>query len=139
MLVCGHGNRDSRCGVLGPVLGDEFSDKLQDAGVTVLSNDSSAGQTDGTSPRWKADGASAGLSAKVAMISHIGGHKFAGNVIVYVPPSWAPHPLAGYGVWYGRIRPEMVEGLVRETVMGGRVVRNAFRGAVRKGGEIVLL
>ena len=78
----------------------------------------------------------AGMSARVALVSHIGGHKFAGNVIVYVPPGWAAGggELAGRGIWYGRVEPRHVEGIVKETVLGGRVIRELWRGATGLGG-----
>jgi hypothetical protein len=69
------------------------------------------------------------------LISHIGGHKFAGNVIIYVPPTWDTHALRGCGIWYGRVGPEEVEGVVGETVVGGRVVGDLFRGGVGIGGR----
>lgn len=115
VLICGHGGRDVRCGILGPLLRDEFR--------TVLASNTS------------------GPLAKVGLISHIGGHKFAGNVIVYLPPGMkkggGAHPLAGCGIWYGRVEPKHVEGIVRETIFGGRVIQDMFRGGIRQGGEII--
>ena len=69
----------------------------------------------------------------VDLISHIGGHKWAGNVIVYFPREYRPvagshFPLAGRGVWYGRVGPQHVEGIVKETLLGGRVVKDLLRG-----------
>ncbi|KAG6031242.1 hypothetical protein E4U41_007644, partial [Claviceps citrina] len=74
-------------------------------------------------------------TARVGLISHIGGHKFAGNAIVYIPPGHLgpggeEHPLAGCGIWYGRVEPRHVEGLVDETVVRGRVVEDMFRGGI---------
>ncbi|MCJ1416249.1 hypothetical protein MMC32_002584 [Xylographa parallela] len=109
ILICGHGGRDQRCGVLGPLLQTEFRRALAKSG-----------------PRSEGE-------AQVALVSHIGGHKFAGNVIVYLPPGFrvegreAP-PLAGQGVWYGRVEPRHVEGIVAETVGRGRVVGEMVRG-----------
>jgi hypothetical protein len=85
--------------------------------------------------------------ANVGLISHIGGHKYAGNVIVYIPPSFADgdgsngkkHGLAGKGIWYGRIEPRHVEGIVKETVLGGRVISDHFRGGIDEGGNILRL
>ncbi|KAF2878509.1 Sucrase/ferredoxin-like-domain-containing protein [Massariosphaeria phaeospora] len=138
VLICGHGARDRRCGVLGPLLEDGFRRELARRGVR---------------------------GAEVGVVSHVGGHKFAGNVVVYVPPGWwwrgraddnsdggdggssssgnssgssggdeAPHALAGTGVWYGRVGPEHVEGIVEETVVQGRIISELFRGGVRSGG-----
>lgn len=46
------------------------------------------------------DGHGASKRALLVKVSHIGGHKFAGNMIVYSP--------SGTGVWYGRVSPEKV-------------------------------
>ena len=78
------------------------------------------------------------------MISHIGGHIFAGNVILYIPPSarlkgGEPHPLRGMGIWYGRVEPKHVEGIIAETLGEGRVVMDLFRGGVEKGKEVLRL
>ncbi|MCJ1381043.1 hypothetical protein MMC17_004152 [Xylographa soralifera] len=108
ILICGHGGRDQRCGILGPLLQAEFRRALE----------RSSSQSD--------------VASQVALVSHIGGHKFAGNVIVYLPPGFRVDgevaPLAGQGVWYGRVEPRHVEGIVAETVGRGRVVKELVRG-----------
>lgn len=106
ILVCGHGGRDQRCGILGPILQSAFRTEL----------------------------ARRGIEADVAQISHIGGHKYAGNVIVYLPPNLEGNALKGSGIWYGRVGPEQVEGVVDETVVKGRVVGELLRGGVTQGG-----
>lgn len=77
--------------------------------------------------------------ARVGLISHIGGHKFAGNVIVYIPPSFTANPLRGKGIWYGRVEPANVEGIVQKTVVEGKVIKELFRGGVGQDGEILRL
>jgi hypothetical protein len=84
------------------------------------------------------------MTARIALISHIGGHKFAGNVILYIPPSarlpggqdgdgkGEPHPLRGMGIWYGRVEPRHVQGIVEATLVGGKVVEELFRGGVER-------
>jgi leucyl-tRNA synthetase len=107
VLICGHGGRDQRCGVLGPLLQSAFRKELQRRSI----------------------------DADVGLISHIGGHKYAGNVIMYVPPSMAGNALKGAGVWYGRIGPEHVEGVVEETLVKGRVITELLRGGVMQDGR----
>ncbi|KAH3008444.1 hypothetical protein KXW60_002081 [Aspergillus fumigatus] len=89
VLICGHGGRDMRCGVMAPVLEKEFSRVLGARGFSPAGADGNP--TD--SPEH----------AKIGLISHVGGHKYAGNVIVYIPPGMkaggSPHPLAGKGIW----------------------------------------
>ncbi|KAK6411749.1 Altered inheritance of mitochondria protein 32 [Oleoguttula sp. CCFEE 5521] len=129
VLICGHGSRDSRCGTLGPLLRDEFCDQLATHTIPVLSVPPPASSPDLSTPP----------PARVGLISHIGGHKFAGNVIIYIPPSMKDHALAGKGIWYGRVGPEHVEGIVRETIVGGKVIQELFRGGIGKGAEVMRL
>jgi hypothetical protein len=109
ILICGHGGRDQRCGILGPILQSSFRAELQRRGI----------------------------EADVAQISHIGGHKYAGNIIMYLPPSLEGNALKGTGIWYGRVEPKNVEGLVEETVVKGRVVAELLRGGITvEGGNV---
>jgi hypothetical protein len=144
VLVCGHAKRDMRCGITGPILRAEFEKMLPKKGMQILK-----GPIEISTPSqehllefhqeekrdWKG-------TARVGLISHIGGHKFAGNVILYVPPGaktgvGKDHPLAGCGIWYGRVEPKHVEGIVQETVLEGKVIEDLFRGGIKKGGQIL--
>ncbi|KAL1622999.1 Altered inheritance of mitochondria protein 32 [Neofusicoccum ribis] len=118
VLICGHGGRDARCGILGPLLRDEFEEKLKAKGIDIRPQPDLAQHSK--------------LSASVGLISHIGGHKYAGNVIIYIPRTLkdAGHPLAGKGIWYGRVGPEQVEGVVEQTIVQGKVVKELFRGGI---------
>lgn len=132
VLICGHGGRDMRCGIAGPVLRKEFEDKLEGEGLRVLDGAVEIGVKD--VERLEGEAAPEKPNARVGLISHIGGHKFAGNVIIYIPPGFKsgdkPHPLAGHGIWYGRVEPKHVEGIVKETVVKGNVVADHFRGGI---------
>ncbi|EEP78256.1 hypothetical protein UREG_03101 [Uncinocarpus reesii 1704] len=121
VLICGHGHRDQRCGIMGPLLQAEFRRALKNIGFT----------TDGD----KVDGPG---HANVGLISHIGGHKYAGNVIIYLPPSMESNALSGKGIWYGRVEPKHVEGIVKETILDGRVIRDHFRGGIEESGVLRL-
>ncbi|PWY79227.1 sucrose cleavage family protein [Aspergillus heteromorphus CBS 117.55] len=130
VLICGHGGRDMRCGVMAPVLEQEFTRVLQSKGYTSDSTNPSAIDSPDR--------------AHVGLISHVGGHKYAGNVIVYIPPGMKveggdPHPLAGKGIWYGRIEPRHVQGVVEETILGGRVIADHFRGGIDSESGILRL
>ncbi|KAH8689664.1 Sucrase/ferredoxin-like-domain-containing protein [Talaromyces proteolyticus] len=141
ILICGHGGRDMRCGVMRPVLQAEFERVLRRKGFTTN------GDEDGQ--KSVVDGPT---HANLAAISHIGGHKYAGNVIIYIPPGFMttaasskstveviPSPLAGTGIWYGRVEPKHVEGIVEETIFKGNVVEDHFRGGIGMDGEIYRL
>lgn len=142
VLVCGHGGRDRRCGLFGPLLRDEFGKRLPERGVEVLEGPIEVQGEEASAVEGTASGRV--YAARVGLISHIGGHKFAGNVIVYLPPGLrtedgAAHPLAGHGVWYGRVEPRHVEGIVTETILKGRVIEELFRGGIKRDGEIIRL
>lgn len=135
ILICGHMARDRRCGVMAPVLTAEFADKLRRQNVEVL---------DDQSPPPESDNYDQAIqefrpTARIGSISHIGGHKFAGNVIVYIPPSFSNNALRGKGIWYRRVEPAHVEGIVAQTVLGGKVIRELFSGGVGQDGEILRL
>jgi hypothetical protein len=125
ILICGHGGRDQRCGVIGPVLQAEFQDQLRNAGFNV-----------GVAP---SDSQNGRARARVGLISHIGGHKFAGNVIIYIPPSLTNHSLAGNGIWYGRVTPQHIEGIVKTTICGGMIIKDMFRGGITRERDILRL
>ncbi|KAL5332349.1 Sucrase/ferredoxin-like-domain-containing protein [Aspergillus crustosus] len=132
ILICGHGGRDMRCGVMAPILEEQFRTVLESVGIfTPAGTDS--GNFDGPD------------RAHIGSISHIGGHKYAGNVIIYIPrgmkykDSSALHPLGGKGIWYGRIEPRHVEGIVKETILGGVVVKDHFRGGIDHDESILRL
>lgn len=131
VLICGHGGRDMRCGVAGPILRDEFEVKLASKGLSVQKG---AVQINPEESK-QIDGVGGGVGARVGLISHIGGHKFAGNIIVYLPPEMKTkngqkHPLAGHGIWYGRVEPKHVEGIVEQTILEGKVIEDMFRGGI---------
>jgi Sucrase/ferredoxin-like len=143
ILICGHGGRDMRCGIMRPVLQAEFERVLRGKGFTTNNDENNS--TGGAA----FDGPT---HANIASISHIGGHKYAGNVIIYIPPDFrtsassststaasAPSPLAGKGIWYGRVEPKHVEGLVEQTIFNGTVVEDHFRGGIGMDGEIYRL
>lgn len=134
VLICGHGQRDKRCGTLGPILRAEFEEKIKRQNLALL-HDAPGAQIQAVNTI--ADGYVP--PARVGLISHIGGHKWAGNVIVYIPPSFSRNPLAGKGIWYGRVRPEHVEGIVGKTILDGKVIKELFRGGIDQNRRVIRL
>lgn len=125
VLICGHMERDKRCGIYGPILLEQFNKHLPPT-----------------------------ANPTATLVSHTGGHRFAGNVIIYIPPAFlptlrrfapssivskerhlVPHKLAGSGIWYGRVEPESVEQIVNETILGGRIIGKHFRGGIDHHGR----
>lgn len=151
VLVCGHGGRDKRCGVFGPILRAEFERALPRFGVRVPHGpvrvpgaDDGAAKEELPAAEVEAEGVVPQCTARVGRISHIGGHKFAGNVILYLPPGLRDergeaHALAGHGIWYGRVEPRHVEGIIGETIRKGVVIRELFRGGITQDSNILRL
>ncbi|KAI9794276.1 MAG: hypothetical protein M1833_000419 [Piccolia ochrophora] len=156
VLICGHNTRDERCGVMGPLLQEEFTRALGRLDIPVTPEGESPTDTVNNSvnqgERLEARNASQAGSesvpgttswrARVGLVSHVGGHKYAGNVIIYIPPGYhsvmgGSHPLAGKGLWYGRVAPKHVEGIIEETVLRGRVISELFRGGVDDHGKML--
>lgn len=92
LFVCVHGERDERCGACGPPLLEALRTAVAEAGLPEV---------------------------RVRATSHVGGHKYAGNLLVY--PG---------GHWYGYLRPEDASRIVREHLVEGRVVEELHRGSM---------
>ncbi|PPQ77723.1 hypothetical protein CVT25_011158 [Psilocybe cyanescens] len=60
--------------------------------------------------------------ALILKVSHIGGHKYAGNAIIYTP--------SGSGVWYGRVTPHDVDSIVTNTIINGLILPPLLRGGL---------
>ncbi|KAI9347157.1 Sucrase/ferredoxin-like-domain-containing protein [Zopfochytrium polystomum] len=103
VFVCNHTKRDKRCGVAGPLLIDEFRTVIAEMGLED--------------------------KVKVHGVSHIGGHKYAGNVIVYAKSLGAPGASVSRGVWYGRVKTCHVQPIVKATILEGKVFGELLRGA----------
>jgi hypothetical protein len=92
VFVCVHRARDERCGSCGPPLLAALEAAVARRGLEDVT---------------------------VRATSHVGGHKYAGNVIVYPE-----------GVWYGYVRPDDAERLVGEHLVDGRVLEDLHRGGM---------
>ena len=89
----------------------------------------------------------------IYFISHVGGHKFAANVMVYRRSDDVVETRnidglekgrAGIGegaqcIWLARVRPEDCEGIVKYTVLQGKVVKpeRQLRGGFDRGKGLV--
>ena len=135
ILICGHGSRDTRCGILGPILRAEFNSCIR--GDDALPYDWSEHDFWPSAPSGSAfqrlEPISPVHKTRVALTSHVGGHAFAGNVIIYLPKMFKlsngeTSPLGGMGIWYGRVEPRHVQGIVEETIKKGVVIEDLLRG-----------
>ena len=128
ILLCSQKTRDARCGQSAPLLRREFERHLRSLGLYRDLHDTRPG------------------GVGIYFISHVGGHKYAANVMVYRRSSIAaampteggsgvatPAVLDGeeggeeegavQGIWLARVRPEDCEGIIKFTVLQGKVVK----------------
>ncbi|CAN8301787.1 unnamed protein product [Cochlearia groenlandica] len=98
VFVCCHGSRDRRCGVCGPSLVSRFT---EDIGLCGLRGEVS-----------------------VSPCSHIGGHKYTGDVIIY--GSNINQRVTGH--WYGFVTIEVVPQLLEQHIIKGKIVDHLWRG-----------
>lgn len=91
VFVCAHGTRDERCGLCGPPLVEAFRTAVRESRNSTLTF--------------------------VYPCSHVGGHIYAGNVLIY--PA---------GDWYGHVTPERVPELVDSHVVRNEVLWEYWRG-----------
>ena len=113
VLICSHNSRDTRCGHMARPLRRQFEKELAEKGILLEGHEDEKGRVG---------------KVRVGFTSHLSGHKFAGNVVVYRPD--------GLGVWYGRVKPKHVTGIVTETVLNGRIVGELCRGVVEKSRRV---
>lgn len=135
ILLCSQRTRDVRCGQSAPLLRREFERHLRPLGLYRELDDERPG------------------GVGIYFVSHVGGHKYAANVIVYRRrdfSNWYCKPAAAasvvdnddddgessdqeeegkteegasQGIWLARVRPEDCENIIRYTVLQGKVVK----------------
>ncbi|KAF2220814.1 Sucrase/ferredoxin-like-domain-containing protein [Elsinoe ampelina] len=127
ILLCSQATRDARCGQSAPLLRRELERHLRPLGLHRDMDDNRPG------------------GVGVYFISHVGGHKYAANVMVYrrgdagreaaAAVDGSPAPEASQCIWLARVRPEDCENLVRFTVLQGKVVKpeRQLRGGFDRG------
>jgi (2Fe-2S) ferredoxin len=92
VFVCVHAARDERCGRCGPPVLEAVRRGCADEGLDNVT---------------------------VRATSHVGGHKYAGNLLVYPE-----------GIWYGTVTPEVVPRILREHLRNGGLVDDLCRGSM---------
>lgn len=116
ILLCSHKTRDARCGQSAPLLRKEFTRHLRHLGLARDADDQRPG------------------GVGIYFISHTGGHKFSANVIIYrrrmAQDKEKPGDVLGddeegafQGIWLARVRPEDCEGVIKYTVLKGKIVK----------------
>lgn len=123
ILLCSQRTRDARCGQSAPLLRREFERHLRPLGLYRDLHDERPG------------------GVGIYFISHVGGHKYSANVMVYrrhaveggqgmteggqgmTEDGVEARGEAGQCIWLARVRPEDCEGIVKFTVLQGKVVK----------------
>lgn len=128
ILLCSQKTRDARCGQSAPLLKKELERHLRPLGLFRDLDDERPG------------------GVGIYFISHVGGHKYSANVMVYRRPNAfgldeverakvgevRPQKKeageeenlgAAQCIWLARIKPEHCENLVKFTVLQGKVVK----------------
>ncbi|KAL9077074.1 MAG: hypothetical protein Q9157_003497 [Trypethelium eluteriae] len=140
ILLCSHKTRDARCGQSAPLLRKEFERHLRPLGLYRDLDDERPG------------------GVGIYFISHVGGHKFSANVMIYrradaagvlkgeaaaaggkEVEEEAGNMEAAQCIWLARVRPEDCENVVRYTVLQGKVVKpeSQLRGGFDRGRQLV--
>lgn len=134
ILLCSQKTRDARCGQSAPLLKKELERHLRPLGLFRDFDDERPG------------------GVGIYFISHVGGHKYSANVMVYRRPDAfgldevaraevegdvlpkkkekksdeeeeEENVGAGQCIWLARVKPEDCEGLVKFTVLQGKVIK----------------
>ncbi|KAK4654689.1 hypothetical protein QC762_408150 [Podospora pseudocomata] len=144
ILLCSQKTRDARCGQSAPLLRKEFQRHLAPLGLYRDLDDERPG------------------GVGIYFISHVGGHKYSANVMIYrrpdafgldevelgklteeerqrvvpIKPQEGEDDLgAAQCIWLARVKPEDCEGIVKFTVLQGKVVKpqSQLRGGFDRG------
>lgn len=92
IFLCCHKSRDKRCGITAPILQKYFNRYLQDVNLYRDYNDNRP------------------HGCTVAFVNHLGGHKFAANVVIYLKN----HRRL---IWLGRVTPTHCEEIVKSIIV----------------------
>ncbi|XAR48102.1 hypothetical protein NMG60_11030815 [Bertholletia excelsa] len=98
VFVCCHQNRDRRCDLCGPVLVKRFKEEIEMRGMKI--------------------------KVFVSPCSHLGGHQYAVNLIIFGPG------IRGNceGHWYGYVTPNEVPALLDDHIRNRQIVARPWRG-----------
>jgi (2Fe-2S) ferredoxin len=97
VLLCSHKHRDARCGITAPLIKNEMERHLRGRDLYRDMDDARPG------------------GVGIYFVSHVGGHKFSANVLIY-------RKKAQQMIWLARVKPEHCEGIVKYTILEGKVV-----------------
>lgn len=106
VFLCSHRTRDKRCGVTAPLMKREMDYRLRETG------------------HYRDVGDETPDGVHVTYVNHVGGHKFAANVIIYLK--------SGEIIWLAKCTPANAQPIIDETVLGGGKVWSDLVRVVQK-------
>ncbi|WVQ97626.1 hypothetical protein IAU59_004740 [Kwoniella sp. CBS 9459] len=143
VLLCSHKKRDKRCHIAAPLLRSALHTVLAQYDITIDEDGSSlAYLSDQGSPLEELEGdelerekevgrrieeiegvhGGEGGQVGVFNINHLGGHRYAGVMLILFP--------SGAYISYGRVTPQEIPRVVEDTILGGKIVPGLLRNAV---------
>lgn len=93
IFLCSHKSRDKKCGITAPLMKKEMEQRLRETG------------------NYRDIGDDRPNGVHVVFVNHVGGHKFAANVIIYLR--------TGEMIWLAKCSPKNAKPIIDETVLGG--------------------
>ena len=99
IFICAHAKKDMRCGVCGPRLYQAFAEQLPQSSIADKKID-------------------------IRRCTHVGGHKYAGNLIIYQEH----RNRKVFGDWYGYVEEKDVARLIDEHLANNQIVKDLWRG-----------
>jgi len=110
VMLCSHRSRDKKCGVTAPIIMKALQHELRERDLLRDFNDSREG------------------GVVVTEISHVGGHRWAANVVIY-----RREPREA--IWLARVTPQHAKGIVEQTILQGKVAPGLLRGGYTESGK----
>lgn len=145
ILICSHKKRDKRCHITADPIISALTHAIEELGDTwhvdrrgdeehlfepyrITPNDSEESIIERKRELVKSRSSEEGNDKHVGIfkVSHVGGHKFAAQVIIWLPN--------GKSIWYGRVTTQDCKIIVEETLRKGRVVADLLRGGTALAG-----
>lgn len=137
ILLCSHRKRDNRCSIAAPLLAHQFHHHLHKHDLEVdetgedLEDGAPIEEWEGTleEKETRMEELLKTNSNRLGMfkVSHVGGHRYAGNVAIYFPN--------GTCIYLGRVRPQDVGVIVDRTIMEGKIIPEFLRGGINVSGK----
>ncbi|WVW82530.1 hypothetical protein I302_104541 [Kwoniella bestiolae CBS 10118] len=141
VLLCSHKRRDKRCHIAAPLLRSALHTVLSKHDIEIDEDGSSLTHLDGPpleeiegSDKEREEevgkriegieGVQGGEGGQVGIfnINHLGGHRYAGVMIILFP--------SGAYISYGRVTPQEIPRVVEDTILQGKIVPGLLRNAV---------